>query len=151
MIESKSKSFTLILLLASLMLLLVNNRCRHDGLNVADLNKVCYDRDIAPIFQNSCSTTGCHDRQGGESEYVFSDYNSVMKTITPFDAQKSKAYKAITGKGFVQLMPPSGALTEQERILIRVWIDQGAEHTTCLAIGSHIVLSSPTIESKKLN
>jgi hypothetical protein len=53
-----------------------------------------------------------------------------MKSITPFNAQKSTAYKAITGKGFVQLMPPSGALQEKDRILIRVWIDQGASSDT---------------------
>jgi hypothetical protein len=55
-----------------------------------------------------------------------------MKGITPFNAQKSKVYQAITGKAFVQLMPPSGALTENERILIRVWIDQGAVKSTCI-------------------
>jgi hypothetical protein len=120
-----------LIFLLTILLVLVLVQCRHDGLNVSLLDKVCYQKDVAPIFQNSCGITGCHNRQGGDGGYVFTDYNSVMKAITPFNSNKSKAYQAITGKGFAQLMPPAGALSEKERILIRVWIDQGAEQTTC--------------------
>jgi len=130
--KGKNKLRGSLLLLFSLSgLVLVLIQCRHDGLNVANLDPVCYQRDIEPIFQNSCGTTGCHDSQRGESGYTFTNYSSIMKAITPFNANKSKAYQAITGKAFVQLMPPSGALTQNERILIRVWIDQGAVQTTC--------------------
>lgn len=122
---------TLIFSFTISVLVLFQIRCRHDGLNVSTIDTVCYEKDIAPIFQSCGAPTGCHNHQGGESEYVFSDYNSVMKAITPFNANKSKAYQAVTGKGFMQLMPPSGALPIQDRILIRVWIDQGAEQTTC--------------------
>ena len=109
---------------------LIQIQCRHDGIDVSTIDKVCYTKDIEPIFQNSCGTTGCHDSRG-EGGYSFTNYSSIMKAITPSNANKSKAYQAITGKAFVQLMPPAGALTENERILIRVWIDQGAIQTTC--------------------
>lgn len=121
----------LIVLIALAPLTFLQVQCRHDGLDVNTMEKVCYQRDIAPIFLNSCGTTGCHDGKG-EGDFVATDYTSVMKGITPFNAQKSKVYQAITGKAFVQLMPPSGALTENERILIRVWIDQGAVKSTCI-------------------
>ena len=127
----KTIRFSLILLFAASVLMFVQVSCRHDGLNVANLDTVCYEKEIAPIFLNSCGTTGCHDSQKGEAGYSFTNYAGVMKAVTPSDAQKSIAYKAITGKGFIQLMPPAGALTEKERILIRVWIDQGAVQTTC--------------------
>ena len=129
--ERKKLWFSVLSLVTLSFLVLVQVRCRHEGLNVAALEPVCYARDIAPIFLNSCGTTGCHSQGHGPGGYSFTDYTSVMKAITPFNAQKSKAYQAITGKAFVQLMPPSGALTENERILIRVWIDQGALNTTC--------------------
>jgi len=129
--ERKAIWIYLILLSSASALVLVQTRCRHDDLVAATVAKVCYQSDIGPIFLRSCAISGCHDSQRGRGGYSFTDYNSVMKAITPFNAQKSKAYKAITGKGFVQLMPPSGALSENERILIRVWIDQGAENTTC--------------------
>jgi len=127
----KTLRISLILAFAAIVLVLVQTRCRHEDLNTATLDKVCYQSDIGPIFLRSCGTTGCHASPRGKGGYIFTDYTSVMKSITPFNAQKSKAYKAITGKGFVQMMPPSGALSENERILIRVWIDQGAENTTC--------------------
>jgi uncharacterized membrane protein len=128
----------LILLFSASVLVLVQAQCRHDDLNAATLAKVCYQTDIGPIFLRSCATSGCHDSQRGRGGYSFADYSSVMKAVTPFNAQKSTVYKAITGKGFVQLMPPSGALSENERISIRVWIDQGAENTTCTTSGGGV-------------
>lgn len=127
----KTFRISIITVFAATILMFTQTRCRHDDLNAATLAKVCYQTEIGPIFLRSCGTTGCHDSSRGKAGYSFTDYTSVMKAITPFNAQKSKAYKAITGKGFVQLMPPGGALSENERILIRVWIDQGAENTTC--------------------
>lgn len=134
--EKKTFRISIIAVFAATILMFTQTRCRHDDLNAATLTKVCYQTEIGPIFLRSCGTTGCHDSGKKEAGYSFTDYTSVMKAITPFNAQKSKAYKAITGKGFVQLMPPGGALSENERILIRVWIDQGAENTTCTTSGT---------------
>ena len=120
-----------ILPIATMLLLVTLICCRHEGLNVATMDKVCFEKEIAPIFQNSCATTGCHTQGNGRGGYDFSSYSSILKAITPFNAQKSIAYQAITGKAFVQLMPPKGVISENDRILIRVWIDQGAENTTC--------------------
>lgn len=125
----KTIRISLILLFALSFLALIQIRCRHDGLNVATLSPVCYETEIAPIFINSCGS--CHGQGKDRGGFIFTDYNSIMKSITPFNAQKSVAYQAITGKAFTQLMPPGGALSENDRILIRVWIDQGAKNTTC--------------------
>jgi hypothetical protein len=132
----KTIRISLILLFSISFVVLTQVRCRHDGLNAASLETVCYQRDIAPIFLNSCGTMGCHSNTNGEAGLDFTNYTSVMKSINPSNAQKSKAYQAITGKAFVPLMPPGGALSENERILIRVWIDQGAKNTTCTTTGS---------------
>ena len=120
---------SILLLFSASVLILVQTRCRHDDLNAALLDKVCYN-DVAAIFSTCSASAGCHKPGGRENKYTFTDYASIMKSITPFNAQKSTAYKAITGKGFMQLMPPSGALQEKDRILIRVWIDQGASSDT---------------------
>ncbi|MEI6277595.1 MAG: c-type cytochrome domain-containing protein [Prolixibacteraceae bacterium] len=124
---SGSKVFRLVSVVGLVTLLC----CRHDGINVTTLDPVCFERDVLPIFQNSCATTGCHSAGGGKAGYDFSNYASILKTIAPSDAQGSKAYQAITGKNFVQFMPPKGAVSENDRIIIRVWIDQGAKNTTC--------------------
>lgn len=118
------------LMLSISLLVLVQIGCRHDGINVSELDKVCFQRDVLPIFQNSCGTTNCHDQRGNEG-YSFTDYASIVKAVKPFNPYKSKAYLAITGKAFTQFMPPSRALSQDQRILIRVWIEQGAENTTC--------------------
>lgn len=123
---------SLLLFAVVLFLALLQIRCRHDGLNVATLDKVCFQRDVLPIFQNSCGTTNCHGSKG-RGGYSFTDYTSIMKAVSAGNPYKSKAYLAITGKGFTQLMPPSGALSQKERILVRVWIEQGAENTTCVS------------------
>ena len=129
----KTLRISLILVLTAAVLVVVQTQCRHSDFDASTVAKVCYQTDIGPIFLRSCGTTGCHDSQRGKGGYSFTDYPSVMKAITPFDAQKSVAYKAITGKGFVQLMPPKSALSQNERILIRIWIDQGAVNDlTCV-------------------
>jgi uncharacterized membrane protein len=90
-----------------------------------------------PVFQNSCGTSGCHDGRG-EAGYVFTDYTSIMEAITPGNADKSKAYKAMTST--FRLMPPNNALPESKRTIIRLWIEQGAQETTCgtpVTIGSN--------------
>lgn len=129
---NRSFRISLLLIAAFSFLVLLQIRCRHDGLNVAQLDKVCFQRDVLPIFQNSCGTANCHGSKG-KGGYSFTDYTSIMKSVSAGNAYKSKAYLAITGKGFTQLMPPSGALTQKERILVRVWIEQGAENTTCVS------------------
>ena len=118
---------SLLLLFTTLFLVIVHTMCRHDDLIIAD--KICYN-DIETIFLTCSSTVGCH-QSGNESGYVFTDYSTILKSVrTPGNAQKSPVYKAITGKGFMQLMPPGKALPEKERILIRNWIDKGASSDT---------------------
>ena len=119
--------FVHVILGLTLPLILV--QCSHEGLNVNTMTPVCYNTEIEPIFLNKCAT--CHSQSKSKGGFGFYDYNSIFSSVTPYDAQKSIAYKAITGKGFTQLMPPDGALSENERILIRVWIDQGAKNTMC--------------------
>ena len=126
----KTFRITLLLLASVTFFALLQIRCRHDGLNVANLEKVCFQRDVLPIFVNSCGTANCHGSKG-KGGYSFTDYTSIMKSISAGNAYKSKAYLAMTGKGFAQMMPPSGALSQNERILVRVWIEQGAANTTC--------------------
>lgn len=131
--------FSILIALVLLPLLFLVNSCQHSGVPADQFPQVCFTDQILPIFQNSCGTSGCHNGQGGESGYVFTDYASIMKAIKPGNADKSKAYQAITST--FQLMPPNNALPESKRTLIRLWIEQGAQETTC---GSSITTSVNT-------
>ena len=122
----KSFRFSLMLVFAASVLVLVQSRCRHDDL-VLTGEKICYN-DVKAILTTCSSTDGCH-QPGGDNKYVFNKDTAIYISIkTPGNAQKSPVYKAITGKGFMQLMPPGNLkpLSENQRILIRNWIDQGA-------------------------
>lgn len=116
----------LILGLGSVSVLI--NSCQHEGVPADQLDQICFQEQILPIFQNSCGTSGCHDSRG-EAGYVFTDYASIMKGITAGNADKSKAYQAMTST--FQLMPPDNALPVSKRTLVRLWIEQGARQTTC--------------------
>ena len=113
-----------------LMLFLVSS-CKHDGIPADQMTKICFQAEVLSIFQNSCATTGCHS--GGGNGYSFSNYSGIMKAITAGNADKSKAYQAITST--FQLMPPNNALPIDKRTIIRLWIEQGAKETTCGANG----------------
>jgi len=111
----------------TLVFLLINS-CKQEGIPADQFEPICFTGQVLPIFQNSCATSGCHDSRG-EGGYVFTDYSNIMKAVTPGDADKSKAYQAITST--FELMPPANPLSTEKRTIIRLWIEQGAQETTC--------------------
>ncbi len=119
--------YSAILLSGLGLILFLVNSCKHEGIPADQLESINFTEQVLPIFQNSCGTSGCHDGKRGESGYIFTDYSNIMKSITPGNADKSKAYQAITST--FQLMPPNNALPASKRTLIRLWIDQGAKET----------------------
>lgn len=58
-------------------------------------------------------------------------FGDISRSIVPFDPAGSQAYQAIIAK-WGNRMPPGQPLTETNRILIRLWIEQGATQTTCV-------------------
>lgn len=137
------RSGYLSVLVALLPLFFFINSCKHDGIPADQMPQICFTEQVLPIFQNSCATSGCHNSKG-EAGYVFTDYAGIMKAITPGNADKSKAYQAITSP--FQLMPPDNALPASKRTIIRLWIEQGAKETTCGTTGSAgIITKSGTL------
>jgi hypothetical protein len=134
--------FVLVAFMITPLIFLVNS-CKHEGIPADQMPQVCFQTEVLPIFQNSCGTTGCHDSKSAENGYTYIDYASIMKSITPGDADKSKAYQAITST--FQLMPPDNALPASKRTIIRLWIEQGAKETTCGTTGSNGGTKSGTL------
>ena len=123
-------------------ILFMASSCKHEGIPADQFPEVCFQTEVLPIFQNSCGTTGCHSSGGGHG-YNFTDYAGIMKAITAGNADKSKAYQAITST--FQLMPPDNALPIDKRTTIRLWIEQGAKETTCGTTGSNGNTKSGTL------
>ncbi len=103
--------------------------CEHKS-DISEIPELCFENDILPIFQTSCGLSGCHDEATAKKGLVYSDYNTIMKSISPGNPNGSKAYKAIVSL-FNEPMPPNNRLSEEARTLIRIWIEQGAKNTSC--------------------
>ncbi len=93
---------------------------------------VCFEADVLPIFQSNCAKAGCHDAITHEEGYVLNSYaNIVRKGIVPNNATNSTLYKILYATG-EKKMPPNGnaPLTDAQKNIIGVWINQGAKNTT---------------------
>lgn len=106
--------------------------CKHDAEGIDQIDTICFETQILPIFLTSCALPGCHITQGEESEYIFTDYIQIMEAITPGKPKESPAYTSLIAVSSEEgLMPPNQPLSEQNRNLIRVWILQGAQNLSC--------------------
>ncbi|MFA6127644.1 MAG: hypothetical protein WC699_10090 [Bacteroidales bacterium] len=104
--------------------------CTHETLNLARFDTLCFERDIQHIFTNACTTKNCHSGQGEEMDLT--NYEGIKRGITAGSPAQSRIYQAITSS-MMEPMPPTHALAESDRILIRIWIEQGAKDIKCLS------------------
>ncbi len=103
--------------------------CSHSA-DLSGLPAVCFDRDLLPVFLNSCAKSGCHDGSG-ESGLVLNSYSNIMNGVVPGSPNSSSVYKSIVKTTGENKMPPDQPLSTDNRILIRIWIEQGAGQTPC--------------------
>ena len=104
-------------------------QCKHDTANLEQLDTICFESQVLPIFIGNCTQSGCHSGNGGE--FALTNYNEIMSKIKAGKPTSSDIYNAITAKNLMPQMPPDYALTETQRTYIRIWILQGAKDTKC--------------------
>ncbi len=121
-----------IYLLLALLIILTTvswvTSCTHVA-NIANMPEVCFEGDVLPIFTNNCAISGCHDGRG-ESDMALDNYVDISHTVVPYNPDASHSYQAIIAK-WSNRMPPSQPLTEENRTIVRLWIEQGALLTIC--------------------
>jgi hypothetical protein len=96
-------------------------------------------QEVQMIFKSNCvkfisgtTTIHCHDLDGSaESGYKLDTITDIRNAVTPGDPYSSAPYKAIIAKRGESQMPPSGPLSLDNRIIIRLWIEQGAKTEFC--------------------
>jgi uncharacterized membrane protein len=105
---------------------------------VKDINEVCFERDILPIFRDNCALSGCHNSESRKEGIVLDSYENIMtskkgRAIIPNNLKRSKVYKKITEDTQEDRMPPppNEALTGAEISLISQWILDGAPNSKC--------------------
>lgn len=107
------------------------NSCYYDQVlpapppNFSD-SPVLFGADIQPIFNASCTTSGCHSGGVAPNLLAANSYNNLkngnyLDTNAP---ESSKLYQWMTGKKSLP-MPPSGP-NAQNNARVLAWIKQGA-------------------------
>ena len=105
--------------------------CTHDA-DLTGLPEVCFERDVLPIYTNSCAISGCHDGKG-ESGRALNNYSDIVSTVVPGNPGASSSYQAIISTWGENKMPPNQPISLDNRTMIRLWIEQGALNTACKA------------------
>ncbi|MBU8892983.1 MAG: hypothetical protein KOO66_09405 [Bacteroidales bacterium] len=123
--------------------------CEHDLPNASEIPEVCFGSEVLPIFQTGCGISNCHDAVSAKDGFIYTNYASIMQTIVPGSPDESKAYQSIISL-FDHPMPPNEPLSLEARTLIRIWIEQGAEKTTCPDDTTTIIASYPCFEREVL-
>jgi hypothetical protein len=104
--------------------------CQHEISITGQYDTVCFDTKIQPLIAAKCGR--CHGgNTTGESVHPsLLTYDEIRNEVTPYHSGQSQLYSAILSL-WDNPMPPDHALSLEERLLIRVWIDQGASWTHC--------------------
>lgn len=108
-----------------LAIILMHFGCKHDPV----YPEVCFESDVLPIFQNNCTMAGCHNQVDAEEDVILTNYENIMNAgIEAGYTGRSEVYKVLLGGE--NPMPPDGKLSDNQILIIRSWIENGAENTT---------------------
>jgi hypothetical protein len=119
------------LLLASIVILTTVSwitSCTHNA-DISNLPEVCFKRDVQYIIGNNCAKSGCHNGSG--EAMPLTDYKEISNQVVAGNPDASPIYQAIIATWGEKKMPPDQPLTQDNRTIIRTWIEQGALETKC--------------------
>jgi len=114
------------LVVATAGLIAAMQSCAHEIFSDPNA-RICFERDILPIFNSKCASSGCHDANSSAEGYVLDSYKHITNSgISKGHPSSSKLYNIIIDGE----MPPrrSPKLTTNEINLIRDWIADGAKN-----------------------
>ena len=111
---------------------------RNSELNVAQSEEVRFNRDIRPIFSETCFNCHGFDEHSREAELrldiaegALAELDGGRFAIVPGDLDKSEAWARIISDDPDELMPPPDShfvLSEEQKETVRRWIESGAEY-----------------------
>ncbi len=127
-IKRRNFWFAVVLLAISIPIILSN--CTQEY--VEDVNGVCFEQAVLPIFQANCALSGCHNAIDREKGYDLSNYAGIIaQGVVAGDYKNSKIYEVLVKPGGGKIMPPSpyNRLPDEQITTIALWIEQGAKNT----------------------
>ena len=119
-----------------------------------------FNRDVRPILSNTCFKCHGPDTEANQSKLrldlrdlaIKPHVNKAGRTITgivPGKPAESEVWMRLTSSDPVKIMPPPDALhqvTEQDREVIKRWIEQGAEYQPHWAYIKPKKVAPPAVE-----
>jgi hypothetical protein len=123
--------------------------CTHEPSGIDDIRTICFDTEVLPIFLSSCATNNCHDATAQEGLRLDS-YEGILAGVYPGNSGNSEIYESIIDRG-EDRMPPDHPISLDARMLIRIWIDQGADEVNCLVQSDSIPGDSIPIDTSWIN
>lgn len=101
-----------------ILVLVVFQQCKKNDTDNVDCSKVnaAYNADIRPLVAARCNTTGCHTSGYANGDFTF--YEGLKVSAD----NGTLMSKVVTNK----TMPPSGALSQDDRNKFECWIKNGS-------------------------
>lgn len=97
-----------------------------------DPDTVYFDNDVLPLLNAGCAFSGCHDERTAEEGVILSDYHNTFKEVRSGNAEESELYKTFFKSGEERMPPPPhDAFSDEQKELIKTWINQGALNNGC--------------------
>ena len=123
-------------LLVAVTFIVILFSCKHDPTPTqAQLDQqtpaVCFETEVLPLFVSYCGSSKCHNDFWHKDGYAFDSYDSIIaKGLVPGNAATSEVYLALF-KTDTSHMPKltNPDLSDDQRTVIRRWINQGANNT----------------------
>ena len=92
-------------------------------------DKITFDDNVQPLFRQRCGT--CHNPDKKSGGLDLTTYTSAMQggssgvVFEPGDASSSYLFKVVNHDEEPSMPPDSPPIPEEERLVIRKWIDSG--------------------------
>lgn len=114
---------------------------------------VSFNRDIRPILSDRCFACHGPDAMTREAGLRFDipdgDEGALGSAIQPGSIEKSEAWRRINSDDDDELMPPPDAhikpLSNEEKQLLKKWIESGAEYTSFWAFEPVVKPATPAV------
>ena len=110
--------------------------CQHENSIAGQYDSICFDTKIQPLIAAKCGRCHGGNTTGESAHPSLMNYEEIKRQVTAYKATQSRLYTVILSL-WDNPMPPDSALSLTERLMIRVWIDQGANWTHCPTDTSH--------------
>ena len=108
--------------------------CTHSTLDGEDCapGVVDFTNQIQPLIASNCAMSGCHVGLNAAEGVRLSTYAQIVQHVKAGNPDQSHLYTILFKSGNDRMPPPPmSALTQAQKDLIKLWIEQGAKNTKC--------------------